>query len=98
MHFFYTLNPWLKKLNNYFTLNNCLFGSVKLTKNADPDKYKCSGYEIGFDSRPDFLFTDESIAKYVIVFGADMSSSVNLINQNLIKQHLYIPLHNDNDL
>ena len=27
-----------KFLNTYFTLKNCLFGSVKLAKNADPDK------------------------------------------------------------
>ena len=33
------LNPWLRHLNTDFTLNNCLFGSVKLTTNADPDKY-----------------------------------------------------------
>ena len=25
--------------NTNFTLNTCLFGSVKLSKNADPDKY-----------------------------------------------------------
>ena len=34
---------------NYPTLENCLFGSVKLTKNADIDKYGYSGYGIGFD-------------------------------------------------
>ena len=33
----YTLIPWLKNLNTNFILNNCLFGSVKLTT-ADPDK------------------------------------------------------------
>ena len=33
-----TLNLWLRNLNTDFTLNNCLFVSVKLTKNADPDK------------------------------------------------------------
>ena len=38
----YTISPWLKYLNTDFTLNNCLFGSVKLNKNADPDKYKYS--------------------------------------------------------
>ena len=36
----YILNPLLRNLNTDFTLNNCLFGSVKLTKNADTDKYK----------------------------------------------------------
>ena len=34
---------------NYPTLENCLFGSVKLTKNADIDKYEYFGYGIGFD-------------------------------------------------
>ena len=34
---------------NYPTLENCLFGSVKLTKNADIDKYGYFGYGIGFD-------------------------------------------------
>ena len=38
----YTISPWLRNLNTDFTLNNCLFGSVKLHKNADPDKYKYS--------------------------------------------------------
>ena len=27
----YTLNPWLRNLSTNFTLNNCLFRSVKLT-------------------------------------------------------------------
>ena len=31
----YVLRPWLKNLNTDFTLKNCLFGSVKLTTNAD---------------------------------------------------------------
>ena len=34
----YLLTPWLRNLDTDFTLSNCLFGSVKLTKNADPDK------------------------------------------------------------
>ena len=33
------------------TLENCLFGAVTLTKNVDINKYKYSGYGIGFDSR-----------------------------------------------
>ena len=38
LYIFYMLNPWLRNLNTDFILNNWLFGSVKLTKNADPDK------------------------------------------------------------
>ena len=36
-------------ISNHLTLVNCLFGAVTLTKNADIDKYKYSGYRIGFD-------------------------------------------------
>ena len=39
----------------YHTIENCLFGSVKLTRNADFDKYGYSGYGIGFD-RKGFFF------------------------------------------
>ena len=77
----YTLGPQLRNLNTYFTLGNCLFGSVKLTKNADLDKYKYTGYGIEFDSRSEFLFTDGSYGKNVIIFGADMSSSVHIDNK-----------------
>ena len=62
-------------------MGNCLFGSVKLTKNADLDKYKYTGYGIAFYSRSEFLFTDRSYGKNVIVFGADMSSSVHVDNK-----------------
>ena len=55
---------------------------VRLTKNADPDKFNNSGCSIGFDSRSEFLFTDRSMGKYVIVFGADMSSYVHVDNKN----------------
>ena len=50
LHISYTLGPPLRNLNTYFILGNCLFGSVKLTKNADLDTYNCSGHDIGFDS------------------------------------------------
>ena len=38
----------------YPTLENCLFGAVDLTKNADIDKYKYSGYGIEFDRHGSF--------------------------------------------
>ena len=56
----YILNQWPRNLNTYFTLANCLFGSVKLTNNADPDKYVYTGYGIGFDSRSEFSLSDGS--------------------------------------
>ena len=51
----------------------------KPTKNADPIKYKYNGYDIGFESRSEFSFTDRSIGRTVIIFVADMSSSANVI-------------------
>ena len=33
-------------VSNYPTLEKCLFGAIKLTKNPDIEKYKYSGYGI----------------------------------------------------
>ena len=33
----FILHPWLRNLNIDFTLKNCLFGSIKLTQNSDPE-------------------------------------------------------------
>ena len=44
------------------------------------DKYRYSGYGIAFDSRSEFLFTNESYWKNVITFGSDVSSSVDIDN------------------
>ena len=49
----YKLDTWLRDLHPDFTLGNCLFGAVKITKNVDPDKCRYIGYGIGFDA---FLF------------------------------------------
>ena len=38
------------------TLKNSLFGTVRLTKNADIDKYRYSGYGTGFDRKSSFSF------------------------------------------
>ena len=40
------------------TIKNCLFGVVTLTTNADIEKYKYSGYGIGFDRRSTFSVVD----------------------------------------
>ena len=38
-----------RDLNINLTLDDWLFGTLELTKNADPDKYEHSGYSIGFN-------------------------------------------------
>ena len=60
---------------------NFLFGSVKVTKNSDLDKYKYIGYGIGYGSHSEFLFTDGSYGKNFIIFGAHVSSSVHVDNK-----------------
>ena len=32
LYIYHTQTPWIKKINTDFTLNNCLFGSVKLKR------------------------------------------------------------------
>ena len=63
LYIFYTLHPQLRNLNIDFTLGDCLFGSVKLTKNTDIDKYKYTGYGLGFDSRSQFHLQMEALKK-----------------------------------
>ena len=48
-------------------LVNCLFGAVSLTKNADIDKYKYSGYGIGFDRYGSFSFSGIRLGKNLII-------------------------------
>ena len=63
------------------TIKNCLFGAVTLTKNADIEKYKYSGYGIGFDRRSSSSFTDAGFGQNVLIFGADMSTSIHVDNK-----------------
>ena len=57
-----------------------MFGSVKLTKNLDIDKYKYSGYGIRFDRKGEFSFCD-GFGQNVITFGVNMSNSVHASNK-----------------
>ena len=52
----YELDIWSKSLDTEFSLKDCLFGAVRITKNVDPDKYACTGYGIGYDSRLQFHY------------------------------------------
>ena len=62
-------------------MNDCLFGGVKLAKNADPDKNVYLGYGTGFDSHSEFSLPDGSVGINVIIFGAFMSSFVHNDNK-----------------
>ena len=53
---------------NDYLLQNCLLGSVTLTRNADIDNYKYSGYGIGFDRKGSFSSSGGEFGQNVIIF------------------------------
>ena len=53
---------------------------MKSTKYTDSDKYRYSGYGIGFNARSQFSWSDGTWDKNI--FGADMSLSVHDDNKN----------------
>ena len=58
-----------------------MFGAFKLTKNANIDTYKYSGYGIGFDSRGSFSHPSGGYCRNVITFGAGLNSSAYANNK-----------------
>ena len=75
IYILYKINKTDNTTSSDPTLENCLFGAVTLTKNADIDKYKYSGYGIGFNRKVSFSFPSTGLGRNVIIFGVDMSSS-----------------------
>ena len=76
----YGINKKYNTTSSDPTLENCLFGAVILTKNADIDMYGYSGYGIGFDKRSSFLFSGGGFRQNILILGADMSSSAHVDN------------------
>ena len=70
-------------ISDYLTLENCLFGAVSLTKNAEIDRCGYSGYGIGFDRHGSFSFPGTGLGRNVIIFGVDMSSSTKIYNKKI---------------
>ena len=52
-----------------------------MTKYADIHKYKCFGFEIGFDRHGSFSSPGIGLGRNVISFGVDMSSSTKIDNR-----------------
>ena len=59
--------------------------AVTLTKNADIEKYKYSGYGIGFDRTSSFSFTGGGFGQNVLIVGgadmSNMSTSIHIDNK-----------------
>ena len=72
----YRLNP---SITSDITLENCVSGAVKLTKILKISTY--SGYGAAFASKESFSHPSGGRGKKVIIFGADLSSSVHANNR-----------------
>ena len=60
------LNFWSQDSNTDFTLKDCLFGAVKLTKNSNQNKFSYFGYGIRFDSYLFFSFPNFDWSKTLL--------------------------------
>ena len=52
-----------------------------MTKNADIDKYRYSGYGNGFDRRSNFSLPEGGFGQNVLIVWADMSFSAHIDNR-----------------
>ena len=87
----YELKEINSSRNNEFTIQNALFGVVKINKNTDTAKNKYEGYSTCFDGSKTFTHTQKegnssysALARNVIIFGADMSFSKHANNKQII--------------
>ena len=84
----YKLDPIASSRDTTFTIQNALFGAMKITKNADTSKDNYKEYGICFDEGGDFShttseggFAHTTDARNVLIFGADMSFSKHATNR-----------------
>ena len=90
----YRLNPISSTRNTDYTIQNALFGAMKITKNTDYSKNNYTGYGLCFDEGNalghtirEGNFDHTTNARNVLIFGADMSSSVHASNR---ANHIYV--------
>ena len=85
----YEIQPTSSSRDTSFTIQNALFGTMQITKDAtDNSKNNYKGYGICFDERSQFGhkiteggFTHTTNGRNVLIFGADMSFSVHATNR-----------------
>ena len=90
----YELQPITASRDTSYTIQNALFGAMQITKNpTDNSKNNYKGYGLCFDERSNFSHTitqdgrqRTSNGKNLLIFGADMSSSIHATNR---ANHIY---------
>ena len=76
----YELNNQPRNPSNNLTLKNCLFGTVKLVRNADKSKFTYNDRGIAFDGEVMWSFAND-FGRNVVIFGVDNTSSSHTDNQ-----------------
>ena len=78
----YLIDPISNSRNTDYTLQNALFGGVKITKNAtDTSKHKYEGYGICFDEGGTFNKGGINNGRNVLIFGVHENSLVHANNK-----------------
>ena len=77
--FVYELEKRSRYLNTDFTLGDCLFGAVKLTKNADTEKFEFSGYDIVECSQ--FLLSNGALGKSSSVYADNKTKDILVLSE-----------------
>ena len=77
----YKLDPISSSRDNTFTVQNALFGSIQITKNAETSKYKYEGYGICFDEGGTFGIGNITNGRNVLIFGVHESSLTHANNK-----------------
>ena len=77
----YKLDPISSTRDTTFTIQDALFGAMKITKNADTSKYKYKGYGICFDEGGSFSIGNNNNGRNVLIFGIDESYVIHSNNK-----------------
>ena len=80
LYIVYELNTCPRNPIINFILKSCLFGTVKLTRNADKSKFTFNGRGIAFDGNGMWSFANYFV-RNVVIFGVDNTSSSHTDNQ-----------------
>ena len=77
----YKLDTVSNTRDDTFTVQNALFGGIKLTKNTDTSKYKYEGYGICFDEGGMFGMCNITDGRNALIFGVHENSVIHSNNE-----------------
>ena len=77
----YQIEPISSSRDDTFTVQNALFGTMQITKNADTSKYKYKGYGICFGEDAVFRIGNINNRRNVLIFGVNEHSVIHTNNK-----------------